>query len=358
MLRTLAFALAQATDGATSNANPSANPVTSASAAPTSLSLRQIVNDVSQGNYGSLADLAQQYLVPAFAALAGLLVGYLVAKYLSRLARGAICRRVDETFGRFAGQGVFWVVLLAIMLSILRTVGVDVTSFAAILATAGLAIGLAFQGTLSNFASGLLLMVFRWFKVGDDVVVAGMTGRVNEIDLFTTTLDTPDNRRIIIPNSSIVGTVIENNTHHPDRRMEITIGVSYSADTETTRSALAEALTSIDAVRLRGEGREPQIFLTNYAASSVDWTIRVWVRVVDRFAAREQLLVAVKAQLDAAQIEIPFPQMDLNVRNTAVAAAIGYDSSTRTDAMPSRPLNSIVPAEANLVRPRPRQQAA
>ena len=156
--------------------------------------------------------------------------GYFVAKFLSRLASAPVKMKVDETLGKFTGKLVFYVLMIFVFIAVLGRVGVEVTSFAAIMAAAGFAIGLAFQGTLSNFASGVLLLVFRPFKVGDVINAAGITAKVYEIDLFTTTFDTPDNRRIVVPNSSIAGGTIENITFHGQRRLDVAVGVDYSAD--------------------------------------------------------------------------------------------------------------------------------
>ncbi len=187
------------------------------------------------------------------------------------------------------------------------------------MAAAGFAIGLAFQGTLSNFSAGVLLLVFRPFKVGDLINAAGVMGKVNEIDLFTTTLDTPDNRRLIIPNSSISGGTIENVSYHKHRRVEVIVGVAYSASLDSTREALTAAAESLRHKLIDGEGRGYAIILGTLADSSVQWKVRFWVATADFFLVTELLTQEIKRRLDASGIQIPFPQMDVHLHRNESA---------------------------------------
>ena len=266
-----------------------------------------------QGDMEAISLLAAGYLLPAALAVLAIFIGYLFASYLSRVASGPVCRRVDQTFGKFIGKVIFYGVLLGVVAAVLSQVGVKLGGLATILAAAGFAIGLAFQGTLSNFAAGVLLLVFRPFKVGDFINAAGVTGRVNEIDLFMTTLDTPDHRRIIVPNSSISGSTIENVSFHRHRRAEVLVGVAYSADIDRTREALTQACLALGDRVVQGEGRGHMVLMSDLGSSSVNWMVRAWVASADFFAAREMLTVQVKRQLDAAGITIPFPQMDIHL---------------------------------------------
>ena len=184
------------------------------------------------------------------------------------------------------------------------------TAFAAVIGAAGLAIGLAFQGTLSHFASGILLLVFRPFGVGDTVEVAGVRGKIAEIQLFTTILDTPDNRRFFVPNSEIYDSVIQNDSFHDTRRVEVSVGADYDASIDETRAALERAIESIDSVL---EEPAPQVYLDALGGSSVDWKVRAWCATADFWAVREALTRAVKMHLDEAGIGIPSPNMDIHV---------------------------------------------
>lgn len=269
-------------------------------------------------------------------ALGLLLVSYFLAKLVSRYIAGGICRRVDETLGKFVGRLSFYTVIVASSLGILANFGVPVAGAMAVLTAAGFAIGLAFQGTLSNFASGVLLLVFRPFKVGDMIVAGGAMGKVNEIDLFTTTLDTPDNRRLIIPNSAIAGGTIENMTYHAHRRVDVVIGVSYRAGLEQTRAALTAAVGAVSDLVVEGDNRGYQIMLTQLAASSVEWTVRFWTPKQNVFAARERLIQEIKVQLDRAGIEIPFPQMQVHLSPSS-GAAVAPENGEYSANVPVRP---------------------
>jgi len=252
-------------------------------------------------------------LLWAAVGLAVIFVGYLVARYVSRLISGPVCRRVDETFGKFIGKMVFYLVMFGVTGMVLSKLGAPLGGLAAMLAAAGFAIGLAFQGTLSNFASGVLMLVFRPFKVGDFINAGGVSGTVNEIDLFTTTLDTPDNRRIIVPNSGIAGGTIENISHHPHRRIEVVVGVEYSADQDATRTALTCAAETFSDRTVQGELRGYAVVLAGLGDSAVQWKVRMWVKSADFWPMTEALTGEVKRQLDAADIGIPFPQLDVHI---------------------------------------------
>ena len=252
-------------------------------------------------------------IVPAVIALVTIVALYFIAKLLSRWTATAVCKRVDETLGKFAGRLVYYGIMTLGSLAVLSKAGISVAGAATVLAAAGFAIGLAFQGTLSNFSSGILLLVFRPFKVGDMVVVGGVSGKVNEIDLFTTTIDTSDNRRLILPNSSIAGTTIENITFHNHRRVDLVIGVAYKSDIDKTRQVIQDAVQSLSDRMVQGDDRGFKVFLSNLAPSSVDWTIRFWTEKAAYWDVRELLLVSIKQKLDLNGIEIPFPQMQLHL---------------------------------------------
>jgi small conductance mechanosensitive channel len=178
--------------------------------------------------------------------------------------------QIDETLTRFVGHLVRWLVILLAVLACLGVFGVQTTSFAAVIGAAGLAVGLAFQGTLSNFAAGVMLLVFRPFSVGDVVNAAGVLGKVQAIELFTVAIDTFDNRRIIIPNSSVFGSTIENVSYHPIRRADVDVGTDYTADIDQTRELLLAAAKSVEGGL---EDPAPDVFLAGLGASSVDWSV-------------------------------------------------------------------------------------
>jgi small conductance mechanosensitive channel len=261
-------------------------------------------------------ELFKTYGLPALVALVLIIVAYFVASFLARIASRPVRSRVDETLGRFVGKLVYYSVMLCAILGILQYFGIGVSSFAAVIAAAGFAVGLAFQGTLSNFSAGIMLLVFRPFKVGDVINAAGITAKVFEIDLFNTVFDTPDNRRIIVPNSAIMGGTIENISHHAERRVDVNVGTEYSASLDKTREVLTTAAESLKDKMLEGEGRGYQIVLVDLGDSAVNWTVRFWTTAADFWAVKEQLTRAVKVNLDAAGIGIPFPQMDVHLQKS------------------------------------------
>jgi len=239
---------------------------------------------------------------------------FVISGWAKRLVMGASRRaKVDETLSRFFGSMTRWGVLLLGVLAILETFGVSTTSFAAVIAAMGFAVGLALSGTLGNFAAGVMLLIFRPFKVGDVVSAAGITAKVHEIELFTTVFDTPDNRRIVVPNSSIFGSNIENITFHPKRRVDVAVGTEYSADLDRTREVLMEVARDVEG-RLPEE--DPVVYLNELGSSSINWAIRVWTTTADFWAVRERLTRNVKVALDNAGIGIPFPQMDIHLDRT------------------------------------------
>lgn len=250
-------------------------------------------------------------------------IGVLVALWLAfRIARWAEKRVVsvlkarsfDEALTLFFGSLTRWLLIVAALIACLGVFGIQTTSFAAILGGATLAVGLAFQGTLSNFAAGVMLLTFRPFKIGDFVDISGQQGHVTEIGLFTTALDTLDNRRIIIPNGAIIGTTIQNWTHNDKRRVDIDVGVSYQADLDKVREVLEAAGASVP-------GRDPEagheVILLGLGASSVDWQVRVWCDPSEYWAVWDQTIRATKQALDNAGISIPFPQMDVHMDKSA-----------------------------------------
>src|SRR5690606_4489773 len=173
-----------------------------------------------------------------------------------------------------------------------------------------LAVGLAFQGTLGNFAAGAMLLIFRPFKVGDVIRAGGEIGKVTEIELFTTELTTADNRRIIVPNGKIFGDTIENISHHETRRIEVSVGTDYAADTRRTRDILLEATGKVTTLL---SDPAPVAVLAELGDSAVSWKVRAWCKSDDYWGALEALTEEVKLSLDAAKIGIPYPQLDVHL---------------------------------------------
>jgi small conductance mechanosensitive channel len=259
--------------------------------------------------------VGEYYGLRAMFVIVLMILAWTVSAWASALVQTALTRvKFDETLTKFFARLVRWLLLLLVALSCISYFGVDTTSFAAVIGAAGLAIGLAFQGTLSNFAAGGMLLIFRPYKVGDTINAAGVLGVVNEIALFTTEVDTFDGRRIIVPNGAIYGAVIENVTYHRRRRIDVAVGAAYEADIDTTRKVLDLALRSVPQI---AADPKPAAVLIGLGASSVDWSVRGWVFQKDFADAKEALIRAVKVELDRAGIAIAFPQLDVHVSNSS-----------------------------------------
>lgn len=251
------------------------------------------------------------YAIGAVKVIIVLVITWIIAGIVGRLITRALDKaRLDETLSRFFAKLARWIILLLGLLACLSIFGVETTSFAAVIGAAGLAIGLAFQGTLSNFASGVMLLIFRPFKVGQFVKVGGEAGVIYEIDLFTTSMDTVDNRRIIIPNGSIFTSTIENVSHHPKRRIDLNVGTSYEADIDRTRQIFVSILENLQD---RLDDPEFQVVLMDLGPSSIDWQLRVWAKSDVFWGVREELIRNVKYALDRENIAIPYPQMEIHV---------------------------------------------
>jgi small conductance mechanosensitive channel len=258
-----------------------------------------------------------QYAVQALGALAIMLAAWFLARWAARAVRAGLERaRFDVTLTKFIAGMTRYLVLIIGLITCLGVFGVNITAFAAMLGAGGLAIGLGFQGALSNLAAGIMLLVTRPFKVGDAVVIEGFSGIVDEIELFSTRLNTYDNRHIIMPNSSIFGKVIENATYNATRRADISIGVSYDADIDRTREVLSQAILQVPGVL---KDPAPAIALDKLGASSVDWVVRAWCRTTDLGSVKDGLVRQLKLSLDDAGISIPYPQMDVRVLQTGQA---------------------------------------
>ena len=245
----------------------------------------------------------------------GVLVALWVATRIASWLQGEIIRRLesrgfDATLAGFGASFVRYTFLILTVLACLSVFGIETTSFAAIIGAAGLAVGLAFQGTLSNVASGVMLVAFRPFAKGDLVEVNGVTAVVDEIGLMTTSLDTPENIRIIMPNSLITATTIKVITHNEAVRIPIAVGTDYTADLDKVRTVLQAAA---NALTHRSPDRAPEIFISSLGASSIDWEVRVWADPRKYWDAWEEATRATKIALDAAGIGIPYPQMDVHV---------------------------------------------
>jgi small conductance mechanosensitive channel len=236
-------------------------------------------------------------------ALIILIAGRFLAQWIATLGKKAILRtRVDITLAGFISNIIYYALLTTVILAAADQLGVETTSFLAILATAGLAIGLALKASLANFASGILLILFQPFRVGDAVTTAGITGKVERIDIFSTVILAPDNKKIIIPNSSITNGVITNITAMPTRRIDLMIGISYNNDIIAAKQLLENIIQTEDRILTEPA---PCVAVTELAHSSVILEVFPWVKTDDYGAVRCSLLEKIKIKFNEQGISFP-----------------------------------------------------
>ena len=244
-----------------------------------------------------------------------LVVGLTVCRIIRGLVRKALTRaEVDETLVPFISKLAYYLCMTFVIVFVLARFGIETTSIVAVLGGAALAVGLALQGTLSNFAAGVMLLIFRPFKVGDFVDAAGTAGSVQEIGVFCTTLHSPDNVRIIVPNSSVYGAIIKNFSANDTRRVDLVMGIDYSDDIGLALETIRKVVTADERVL---KDPEPKIAVAELADSSVNIVVRPWCNADDYWAVRWDLTRALKEQLEAAGCSIPFPQTDVHLHQAS-----------------------------------------
>jgi small conductance mechanosensitive channel len=252
---------------------------------------------------------------PVLAAVIILLVGRMAAGWVRMITRRGLERgQVDPTLVPFVAKLAYYAVLAVVVIAALNRVGVATTSVVAIFGAAGLAVGLAMQGTLSNFASGVMLLLFRPFSLGDYVEAGGTAGTVMEIGIFSSTLKSPDNVKITVPNSQIFGAVISNYNGYDTRRVDMVMGIGYDDDIQTALDTIRSIVTADERVLA---DPEPQIAVSNLGESSVDIVVRPWCASGDYWALKFDLTRKLKEGLEGAGCSIPFPQRDVHLHQIA-----------------------------------------
>jgi small conductance mechanosensitive channel len=251
-------------------------------------------------------DKAPEYASKIILAIVIWIVGKWIINKLMKVF-GKMLRKnpnMDETLERFLSNLVRSILLILLIIAILGQLGIDTASFAAILAAAGLAVGLALQGSLSNFAGGVLIMLFKPFKVGDLIEAQGEIGVVQEIQIFTTKMSTPGNKLAILPNGALSNGNIKNYTELGQLRVDLTIGVSYDADIKESKEALMRAMMSQEKVL---KDPAPSVNMGELADSSVNYEVRPWATPENYWDVYFQTIENCKIELDKAGIEIPYP---------------------------------------------------
>ena len=235
---------------------------------------------------------------------------WIVHRLVNIVKRGMGRSKIDDTLIGFLGNILVAIGLAFVVIAALSQLGINTASLAAVIAAAGLAIGLALQGSLSNFAAGFLIILFKFFKVGDYIEAGGTAGTVQEINIFTTKLKTPDNCEVIVPNGSITTDNIKNYTANDTRRMDLLIGVAYDADLPQTRQLLTDVLTADERVL---KEPAPVVEVLELGDNSVNFAVRPWVPTSDFWPTRFDLMKNIKIELDKAGVGIPFPQRDVHL---------------------------------------------
>lgn len=257
-------------------------------------------------------DMLIEFSIKFVIAIAILIVGKIIANTVTGvMTKNMRKREVDGAVISFVGAILKTVIFIAAIMMALSHVGVETTSFVAILGAAGLAIGLALQGSLSNIASGVLLIMFRPIRAGEYVEAGGVAGTVEQINIFQTIMKTPDRKVVFVPNSEIIGGPIINYNREELRRIDMVIGVSYNANLQHVKKVLMDVITSDERVL---KDPEPVVTVTNLGESSVDFNVRPWTANADYWPTRWDLLERIKDRFDEEGIVIPFPQMSVHMQ--------------------------------------------
>ena len=271
-------------------------------------------NEIWQNLLNAASSFVMNFGLRILAALLVLIIGF-------RLS-GVICRKIkksknftklDHSVSSFLLSIIGFTLKLLIVLTVCAILGIPMTSFSAIVAAAGLAVGLALQGSLSNFAGGVLILIFRPFSVDDFISADGVSGTVIDITILYTIIKTPDGLRIVVPNGNLSNAVVTNYSVEPLRRVDVKIGVAYDSDLEKVEKVLL-SLTEGNELILGGD-KAPVVVPGEYADSSINLTLRVWCNRQDYWTVFNGLTKAIKPAFDQNAIEIPFPQMDVHVKN-------------------------------------------
>jgi len=238
------------------------------------------------------------------------IVGRFIAKILTNLFKKILDRsEIDETLKIFLGNVIYGLLLIVVVLAALNKLGVETTSFVAILAALGLAVGLAFQSTLSNISAGVMIVIFRPISIGDFVEAGGVAGTIEEINLFNTVMKTPDNKVIIVANSNVIGGNITNYSKKDTRRVDFVFGIGYDDDLKLAKETLTEIVTQDSRVL---KDPAPFVAVKELADSSVNFVVRVWVKSPDYWDVNFETIEKVKLTFDKKGISIPYPQMDIH----------------------------------------------
>ena len=265
-----------------------------------------------------ISDNAADWAIQIGMAIAIFVIGKKIARTVSNLIETGMRRSgTDELLVDFIGNISYAILVVAVVLAAIDSLGVNVTSLMAIMGAAGLAIGLALKDSLSNFAAGVMIIIFRPFSAGDYITAGGTSGSVDEIGLFATVMHTPDNQRIIVPNNAIISGNIVNTSALPTRRLDLVFGIGYDDNIGQARDIIMEIMGADERIL-----KEPEaaVAVAELADSSVNLNVRPWVNSGDYWALRADLLEGIKVRFDEAGISIPYPQQDVHMHEVKAVA--------------------------------------
>lgn len=258
-----------------------------------------------------LTQYATEYSVKLIGAILVLIIGKWLAGKISKLVTKMLGKnKVDITLTKFLHSILYYTLMVVVVIAAAGQLGINTTSFLTIVGAAGLAIGLALKDSLSNFASGVMLILFRPFTIGDFVTVGGVTGNVVNIALFNTTLNTGDNQKIIVPNSSITSNVITNVTANDTRRVDLVIGIGYGDNIKKAKEVLSRIIKEDERIL---ESPAAKVAVSELADSSVNFVVRPWVKTGDYWNVYFDLTEKIKLTFDEEGISIPYPQQDVHL---------------------------------------------
>ncbi len=277
-------------------------------------SVNEVTNRFSAYIPENIEEIITGYAMSFVMAILVFLIGKWIAKRITNLLVKVLrkVKGMDETLVKFLENIVYYILMIVVILAALSELGIETTSFMAILGAAGLAIGLALQGSLGNFASGVMIILFKPFKVGDVVNAAGVTGSVQEVTIFNTVMITPDNQKIIVPNSAITGGSITNINANDTRRVDLVVGIGYDDDIKKAKELL-NSLVEADKRVLLDKG--VTVAVSELADSSVNFVVRAWVNTPDYWGVKFDLTENIKLTFDKEGISIPYPQQDVHHYN-------------------------------------------
>jgi len=269
------------------------------------------------------SEFLSQYIIPWGIKIVSAILIYVIGRWVAKLVVRNVVKlmkksNVDESLSKFAGNIINTVLTIFILIASIEQLGVDTTSIMAIFAAAGLAVGLALKDSLSNFSAGVMLIIFKPFKLGDFVNAGGSSGVIEEIQIFNTIMRTGDNQEIIIPNSHIYGGSITNVSARDTRRIDLVIGIGYDDNIGTAKSLIEDIISNNTLILAEPA---PTIMVLELGESSIDIAVRPWVKTGDYWGVRAELLQTIKETFDEKGISIPYPQRDVHMINNPMEKA-------------------------------------